>query len=137
MPANITPANKLSSFWSYVSKTPGCWKWVGYVHHASGYGGYSQMKAHRRAWELTNGPIPNGMHVLHKCNNKLCVNPQHLYLGDASDNAKDTWRDNKRSLKTHCKRGHKLRRMAPTSRRPQGQAYCPACWRILHPRGQK
>jgi hypothetical protein len=47
------------------------------------------VKAHRRAWELARGPIPEGMSVLHRCDNRICVEPTHLFLGDAADNMRD------------------------------------------------
>ena len=57
--------------------------------------GYGQIRngktdyAHRVSWELTNGPIPKGMYVLHRCDNRKCVNPEHLFLGSFDDNMSD------------------------------------------------
>lgn len=69
-----------------------CWNWIG-ARTSSGYGSigdYYQLKsAHRVSWELYRDPIPNGKLVLHKCDNKLCVNPNHLYLGTSGDNMND------------------------------------------------
>ena len=48
-----------------------------------------RVKAHRKAWEMMNGPIPEGMKILHRCNNASCVRPDHLYPGTALDNGID------------------------------------------------
>lgn len=51
--------------------------------------GDKMKKAHRVAWESAHGPIPDGLLVLHKCDNPPCVNVEHLYLGTHADNARD------------------------------------------------
>lgn len=70
----------------------GCWVWTG---HTVPFG-YGTLRAegklhptHRLAWELTHGPIPDGLCVLHRCDNPPCCNPSHLFLGTHSDNMKD------------------------------------------------
>lgn len=70
----------------------GCLEWTGPVN-SSGYGGISHegksYGAHVAAWIDTNGDLPKGMHVLHKCDNRRCCEPSHLFLGSSSDNVTD------------------------------------------------
>jgi hypothetical protein len=80
-------------FWARVQKTDTCWLWTG-GPSASGYGqiAYGRNQpgaAHRVSWELHHGPIPDGLWVLHRCDVKLCVRPDHLFLGSALDNSRD------------------------------------------------
>jgi hypothetical protein len=71
----------------------GCSEWTG-SRDVNGYGrvGYKQVPvlAHRLAWELANGPIPDGLYVLHRCDNPPCVRLDHLSLGTQQDNMRDT-----------------------------------------------
>ena len=79
-------------FWSHVDKLDSCWLWTGQMG-TSGYGkcidSYGSQYAHRASWIITNGPIPEGEFILHTCDVKPCVNPDHLYLGDGKDNYRD------------------------------------------------
>ena len=66
-----------------------CWLWTACVN-SKGYGRIGQKSiAHRVVWELTNGPIPDGLLVLHRCNTPACCNVAHLYLGTNWDNMRD------------------------------------------------
>ena len=82
-------------FWSHVLRVfdvKSCWLWDG-SRTEKGYGrfqvGGRVERAHRFAYELASGPIPEGMLVLHKCDNPPCVRPSHLFVGTPSDNTND------------------------------------------------
>lgn len=80
-------------FWSKVNMglPDECWEWQAKL--ARGYGRFYiehiTIAAHRLSWIMLRGPIPDGILVLHKCDNRKCVNPNHLYLGTHSDNNSD------------------------------------------------
>lgn len=74
-----------------IIKTKKCWIWIGATSHGYGRIGYKNKTyaAHRVMWEQTYGSIKNGLWVLHKCDNRKCINPDHLFLGDRQDNVDD------------------------------------------------
>jgi hypothetical protein len=80
--------------WSDCINHPGKPNNVGYVMRRKASGGWA-TSVHRIAWENARGPIPKGLHVLHQCDNRRCVNVEHLWLGTAADNARDRERKNR------------------------------------------
>lgn len=86
----------LDRFWSKVDirGEDECWEWKAYSPNGR-YGGFkinSQRKlAHIISYELENGPVPDGLFVLHTCDNTKCVNPKHLYTGTREQNMKDMY----------------------------------------------
>lgn len=96
-------------FWSRIAKREtGCWEWTG-SRHDRGYGqmyncevggGSRKEFTHRVAWRLTHGDIPAGAHVLHRCDNRLCCNADHLFIGTNDDNIRD------KMAKSRQSRGH-------------------------------
>ena len=93
------PRSVEDRFWEKVNKNGKvvypelgkCWEWT--ASKSRGYGQFrrnrKQEKSHRVAWTLTKGEIPSGLLVLHKCDNPVCVNPEHLFLGTYQDNMDD------------------------------------------------
>lgn len=131
MKLHVDPVER---FRSYVAPEPnsGCFLWLGGV--SKGYGmtrfrGRHEA-AHRVAWRVFIGDIPAGLFVLHRCDNPLCVNPQHLFLGTHTENVRDMiakGRDRGPSTvhraQTVCQRGHQF------SLRSTGKRLCRVCQR--------
>jgi hypothetical protein len=89
-------------FWSKVDKSGACWNWLG--GKAQRYGMFSigkhnlRIMAHRMSYVLHFGEIPDGLYVLHTCDNGFCVRPEHLFLGTQKDNIHDMIKKGRRKF---------------------------------------
>lgn len=103
--------------WDRVDKNPGqgpngdCWQWMGYVH-PTGYGQIGRttqpgdnINTHRAAYIVAKGEIPDGLWVLHTCDNRLCCNPDHLWLGTPKENTQDMISKGRRRKASDTPRG--------------------------------
>lgn len=124
MNANAMPAR----FFAKVAKSGDCWIWSG----ARGTGGYGRFRvagrtreAHRVAYLMLVGPIPDGLQLDHLCRVRSCVNPAHLEPVTSRENT----RRGVTATKTHCVRDHPFDALNTYVDR-NGHRWCRACWRL-------
>lgn len=90
-----TEEDLIAAFWARTDRSGECWVWTGQTIGKPGfaYGIVTRQQqrtlAHRMAYELTHGPIPEGLFVCHHCDNPPCIRPDHLFLGTHADNMRD------------------------------------------------
>ena len=124
-------------------QNPDCWIWTA-CKSSSGYGAFtlyskkSAIGAHVASYILHKGEISTGMIVCHSCDNKLCVNPDHLWLGSTKDNSRDMVSKNRNPWsskpRTHCRRGHEFSIVGVRNGvKKNGKSYrtCAECVRIF------
>lgn len=109
----MSKPNTVEAFWANVEKTDSCWIWRG-CKDKDGYGlwtiNYKQWRGHRFSFWVTHGKINTKSMICHTCDNPSCVNPDHLYEGNATTNNRDTVNrgryTNVFKERTHCFNGH-------------------------------
>jgi hypothetical protein len=97
-----------------IDTSTGCLEWTAVTNETQGYGRFrynnKMWLAHRFAYEAFISEVPDGLNVLHKCDNTRCVAPHHLFVGTQSENMKDCSQKNRlnsaNANKTHCPKGH-------------------------------
>jgi len=124
-------------FWSRVAIGPGCWDWQAAKIGGTG-GGYGSIcmqgeywRAHRAAWKLVYGRLPRHAQVLHHCDNRSCVKPSHLYLGNHADNMRDkvvrkrsAWGERQHSAKLTASQVREIRALGDSLTRAElGRRY--------------
>lgn len=115
-------------FWAKVQPTGFCWEWT--ASKAHGYGYFNGSRAHRFAYELLVGPIPDGLVIDHLCRNRGCVNPDHLEPVTQRENTMRGYSFSRlHARKTHCIRGHEFT-PENTKTRSNGARICRECMRL-------
>lgn len=92
----------MKRFFDKIEKTDSCWIWKAGLRGKTGYGVFKlngkTIDAHRLSYQLHKGEIPEKMYVCHICDNRKCVNPEHLFLGTAKNNWQDGFDKNRIKL---------------------------------------
>lgn len=124
----------IERFWEKVDKTADCWVWLGArsKSRSAEYGSFRGIRAHRIAYELVVGPIPEGLVIDHLCRNTLCVRPEHLEAVTQRENVlRGDAPPAHNATKTHCSKGHPYDEANTFYRPSSGRARrCRACNRI-------
>jgi hypothetical protein len=111
LPLSASDIRSPERFWARVEQGEACWRWTGYAT-PSGYGMHQDLIASRVSYVLAVGPISAGLFVCHRCDNPICVRPDHLFLGTHSDNMRDAMAKGRRPhyarRKSTCSKGHPL-----------------------------
>lgn len=96
----------------YIATKSGCWEWTGTIHHM-GYGNFQYSGKKYPAHWLYMGPRPIGKEACHKCDNKKCINPEHLFWGTRADNMRDMISKKRYNLDSKRRNVHKMHQKRP------------------------